>query len=252
MQHGMAEIEAAGLLPRILGKLSDVYDFLTCAAVSRSWQTATSNVQFRSLCLIMGPSDGFAHNICAGMRQWIMRRLQDGKLTCLTEFQLLARQTRFDREPAKAVVKLALSNLYCTAATVLGVGSQLQICHLSDGITIADAAQFLPTSLQELHLTYRTFDDCVCDSIYSGVVTGESDDSDTSDDSDHGSILAGCERLCNLRKLCIEFEEPSCSPLSCRLTHVMPKLQHLEVYGAKLVVEKERSIAELLPNVEFL
>ena len=145
-----------------------------------------------------------------------------------------------------------LSNLYCTAATVLGVGSQLQICHLSDGITNADAAQFLPTSLQELHLTYSTFDDCIYNSMYRGIVSGESDDSDTSDDGVHGSILAGCERLCNLCKLCIEFEDPACSLLLCRLTHVMPKLQHFEVYGAKLVAEEGRRIAELLPQIEFL
>lgn len=92
------------------------------------------------------------------------------------------------------MIPTELSKLSSSALTVFAV-TQLHTCHLTDAVTLNEAAELLPTSLRKLHLTYQDIED-------SGY-TAKYAESDHEWEVDIGSMLASFTRLPNLKTLCV-------------------------------------------------
>ena len=243
MPPGMAELTAAGLLHKVLSNLSNLCHILTCATVSKSWNTTVKLMRLRHLSIRLAEFE-FGQASCVQLRRWLMEQLKNGTLADLTKFELNANQEKLLRYKCEEDSEAKeISNLYATVVTALAV-TRLQTCCLSDAVKFEDAAELLPVSIQELQLNYSKPDHCSYQAEYAHL----------DQDRDCGSVLASFKRFSNLQKLSITFGDYHVfhDGYDCTVHHRLDKLRHLEIHDAAFCLKEGCSLPELFSNLETM
>lgn len=123
---------------------------------------------------------------------------------------------------------------------------QLRTCRLDDCITLNEAAELLPTSLQELTLTYSglvTYTHqlvfCPPIDVFVPVIT-----------------LVAFQRLCKLKKLVLYFAQSmrlsEILNCLCNATYSMHKLQHIALHHANFGLAPGHSLQQLFPVIQSM